>query len=260
MNHYLRILMFALTGFFLTGLVSAQTDKVSVPIVPREFPVRVAIKLVDMATQKPVPYASVRILGTKKGLVTDSNGFFTLVITQRDTLRISSLGYHDLYYVKDPSRQTSFYEVVQMKSKIFELSAIQIMAKRNKDLSNPMLRWEYKAKFQPKIWLFHTPTGEEPEAPTLMSPISFLYDRYSRRGKAARKLKDMVAERARKKRNAVRYNAAKVQGWTGLQDDEIDEFMRFCPMPDGFLEEASELEIIDRTFQCLEDFDNREEK
>lgn len=237
----------------------AQADKLQVPAVPRSFPVRAAIKLVDLATQKPVPFASIRILGTKRGLVADSNGFFTIVLTQKDTLRISSLGYHDMYYIKDPSRQTSYYEVVPMKSKIFELDAVQIMARRNKDLSHPMVRWEYKAKFQPKLWLFHTPTGEPPEAPTLMSPISYLYDRFSRRGKDARKLRDMVAERARKKRNSLRYNPVKVQEWTGLQDNEIDEFMRFCPMPDGFLDSASDFEIIERTFRCLEDFDNREE-
>ncbi len=256
----LRILI--LTGFLwqTTHPVFSQKETLVVPAVPKEFPVRVAIKLIDMATQKPVPYASVRILGTKRGLVADSNGFFTLVISQRDTLKITSIGYHDYIYIKDPAKQTSYYEVVQMRSKIFELSAVQIMAKRNKDLNNPMVRWEYKAKFQPKVWLFYTPTGEPPEAPSLMSPISYLYDRFSRRGKDARKLRDMVAERARRKRHMQRYNSVKVQEWTGIQDDEIQEFMKFCPMPDCFLEEASDFEIVEKTFRCLEDFDNRETK
>lgn len=225
---------------------------------PKAFPVRVAIRLVDMVTQKPVPYAAVRILGTNKGVTADSNGFFTLVITQKDTLKISSLGYYEVLYVKNPQKQTSYYETLPMKSKIFELGSVTIEAKREIDLNHPMLRWEYKQKFMPKLWLFHTPTGEPPPAPDISSPISFLYDRYSRRGKANRKLMDMVAERARKKRLAVKYNAAKVQRWTGLQDDEIDDFMRFCPMPDLFLEQASELEIIEKTYRCLEDFDNRE--
>lgn len=227
---------------------------------PKEFPVRVAIRLVDMGTQKPVSYAAVRFLGTKKGVVADSNGFFSVVISQKDTLKISSLGFHDFYFVKDPLRQTSYFQIIELRSKIFELNAVQILGKRTLDLDNPMLRWEYKAKFLPKLWLFYTPTGEAPEAPTLMSPISFLYDRYSRRGKDARKLRDMVAERARKKSNAIRYNAAKVQKWTGLLDDEIEEFMRFCPMPDLFLDAATEYEIIEKTFRCLEDFDNREER
>ena len=226
----------------------------------KEFPVRIAVRLIDMGTQKPIPYASIRILGTKRGVVADSNGFFTLVISQKDTLKISSLGFHDFYFVKDPSRQTSYFQVIQLRSKIFELNAVQITGKRTLDLENPMLRWEYKAKFLPKLWLFYTPTGGPPEAPTVMSPISFLYDKYSRRGKAARKLRDMVAERARRKFNSYRYNANKVQQWTGLLDDEIEEFMRFCPMPQAFLDEASEYEIIEKTFRCLEDFDNRQEK
>jgi hypothetical protein len=112
----------------------------------------------------------------------------------------------------------------------------------------------------PKVWLFYEPTGEPPPLADLMSPISFLYDRYSRRGKAARKLRDMVAERARKKRNALKYNAEKVQKWTGLGDEEIEEFMKFCPMPDAFMDESTEYQIIEKVFRCLEDFDNREER
>ncbi len=226
--------------------------------IPPTFPVRVAIRLLDMGNGKPVPYASVRILGTKKGLVADSNGFFSIVITQKDSLKISSLGYYDLIYTKRPEKQINYYEVLQMRSKIFELSAVQVLGKRKKDLDNPFLRWEYKAKFLPKLWLFYTPTGEPPPAPGLMSPISYLYDRFSRRGKDARKLRDMVAERARRKWYASRYNAEKIQQWTNLGEDEMEAFMKFCPMPDNFLDEASDYEIIERTFRCLEEFDQRE--
>lgn len=225
-----------------------------------QFPVRVAVKLVDLATGKPVPYASARILNTTKGTMADSNGFFTMVISQKDTLRVSSLGYHDLYYVKDPYRQTSYYVTLGMRSRIFVLEAVEIVSKRYRDLNHPMLRWEYKARFLPKVWLFYEPTGEPPPQADLMSPISFLYDRFSRRGKATRKLRDMVAERARKKRNAVKYNAAKVQKWTGLGDEEIGEFMNFCPMPDAFIDESTEYQIIEKVFRCLEDFDNREDE
>jgi hypothetical protein len=123
-----------------------------------------------------------------------------------------------------------------------------------------MLRWEYKARFQPAFWLFYTPGSQPREELTPMSPISYLYDRYSRRGKAARKLRDMVAERARKKKLSQRYNPDRVREWTGLDETEIEAFMKFCPMPEAFLELASEYDIIDRTFRCLEEFDNREEK
>lgn len=236
-----------------------QIAPLIIPTPIKTFPVRIAARLIDMGTGKPVPYASIRYLGTKKGLVADSNGYFTCVITQSDTLKISSLGYYDVLYVKDPARQTSYYLEIPLRSKIYELNAVEIMAQRSKNMDNPFLRWEYKAKFQPKVWLFYTPGSEPTDEISLMSPISFLYDKYSRRGKAARKLRDMVAERARKKQNAKRYNAQKVSDWTGLKDEELEEFMRFCPMPDAFLETASEYEIIAKTFRCLEDFDNRED-
>lgn len=190
----------------------------------------------------------------------DSNGFFTCVVVQSDTLKISSLGYYDVLFTKDPSRQTSYFVEIYLRSKIFELKAVQVLGQRNKDRDNPFLRWEYRAKFQPKVWLFYTPGSLPPDEISLMSPISFLYDKYSRRGKAARKLRDMVADRARKKALAKRYNAEKVKEWTGLEDAELEEFMLFCPMPEAFLEEATEYDIIAKTFRCLVDFDNRDEE
>lgn len=235
-----------------------QIGPVLIPTPVQTFPVRVAARLVDMGNGKPVPFASIRFLGTKKGVVADSNGFFTCVMVQSDTLKISSLGFYDLLFTKDPAKQTSYFVEIPMRSKIFELNAVEILANRSKDLNNPFLRWEYKARFQPKLWLFYTPGSEPPEEISIMSPISYLYDRYSRRGKAARKLRDMVAERARKKLISKRYNSRKVQEWTGLETDELEEFMRYCPMPESFLEEATEYEIIAKTFRCLEDFDNRE--
>ena len=250
-KHLIFFFLLLLQGLFFPRQFFAQE-------APKAYPVRVAIRLLDMGSGKPVPYASVRILGSSKGLSADSNGFFSLVISQRDTLRISSIGYFDLLYTKKPEKYTSYFETLSMRSRIFELSAVEVTGKRRLNLDNPLLRWEYKAKFQPKVWLFYEPTGEPPPPPGIGSPISYLYDRFSRRGRDARKLRDMVAERARRKWFARRYNAAKVQEWTGLSDDEIGEFMQFCPMPDAFLEEAGDYDIIERTFRCLEEFDQRE--
>jgi hypothetical protein len=241
--------------FFMVPLCLQAQEKVP---PPKDFPVRVAFRLLDVGTGKPVPYASVKILSTGKGLSADSNGFFTVVISQKDSLLIRSLGYFDLFYVKRNDKFTSYFETLMMRSRIFELSPVEVLAKRKRNLDNPFLRWEYKARFQPKVWLFYTPDGSPPPPASLSSPISFLYDRLSRRGKEARKLRDMVAERARRKWYASRYNAEKVQQWTNLGGGEIQDFMKFCPMPDAFLDEASDYEIIERTFRCLEEFDQRD--
>lgn len=258
MIHLLQLLR---NSFFLTAfLLTFPAMEMHAQEAPKEFPVRVAIRLVDANTGKSVPYASVRILGTRKGLAADSNGFFSLVMSEKDTLRISSLGYHDQLYVRRADKHTSYFEKLPMRSRIFELSPVQVLAKRQRNRDNPFLRWEYKAKFEPKIWLFYEPDGSPPDPADLSSPVTWLWDRMSRRGREARKLRDMVAERARRKWYATRYNAEKVQEWTGIGDDEIEAFMKFCAMPDAFLDTAGDYEIIERTFRCLEEFDERENR
>lgn len=243
-----RLIIFSIASLMVQGLGLAQTLQ-----PPGEFPVRVAIHLVDETSGKSVPYAAVFNLRTKKGFAADSSGFFTTVISAKDTLRITSIGYYERLYVKEPFRTNNYYAVLTMKSKLVELAPVTIYAPRLERVNTVLVKPEYLRKDEPRLWLFAEPSGQE-AAPTIMNPISFLYDLYSTKGRDRRKIRDILLEKEFRERISRKYSPALVNRYTGLDDEELDAFMRFCSMPDMFVLQASEYEIAERVFRCFDKF------
>ncbi len=220
---------------------------------PAEFPVRVAIHMIDELTGKSVPYASIYNFKTQKGLSADSNGFFTTVISAKDTLRITCIGYYEKLYVKEPYRTNNYYAVVAMKSKLLELAPVTIFAPGFERVSTILVKPEYLRKDEPRLWLFSEPGGD-PAKPTIMNPISYIYDLYSRQGRDRRKIRDIMMEKEFRERLNRKYSPALVNRYTGLDEDELEAFMRFCSMPELFILQATEYEIAERIFNCFENF------
>ncbi len=66
---------------------------------------------------KPLPYASVWVKNTRRGTTTDYYGFFSLPVFENDTLRFSSVGYGEEYYVVPDTLSRSRYSAVQMMTR-----------------------------------------------------------------------------------------------------------------------------------------------
>ncbi|MFN7791423.1 MAG: carboxypeptidase-like regulatory domain-containing protein, partial [Cyclobacteriaceae bacterium] len=52
--------------------------------------------IVDKETKKPVPFASIGIIGTSKGTSSNLNGQFSISINETDSIRITCVGYESL--------------------------------------------------------------------------------------------------------------------------------------------------------------------
>ncbi len=66
---------------------------------------------------KPLPFASVWVKGTRRGTTTDYYGFFSLPVYENDTLRFSSVGYGDAYYMVPDTLTRPRYSAVQMMTR-----------------------------------------------------------------------------------------------------------------------------------------------
>lgn len=82
------------------------------------------------------------------------------------------------------------------------------------------------------------------------SPFTLLYEAFSKQAKARRRAAVMRQEERRRQLAEMRYNRLMVSQNTGLNGDELDRFMRFCPVPDEFVLRASEYELIERVKEC----------
>ena len=82
-------------------------------------------KVIDSETGEPVPFASIGVMGTSKGTSSNSNGEFSILITDQATLEVTSLGYQS-------TRVRTIKEdmVVELRSIARELPTLVITTKK----------------------------------------------------------------------------------------------------------------------------------
>ena len=66
---------------------------------------------------KPLPYASIWVKNTRRGTTTDYYGFFSIPVFENDTLRFSTVGYQEAYYVVPDTLTYPRYSAVQVMTR-----------------------------------------------------------------------------------------------------------------------------------------------
>jgi hypothetical protein len=82
--------------------------------------------VVDSATFSPLPYVNIQLKSSPRGTSTDSNGSFSILAGENDTLLISLVGYHRLELPLF-DYETS---MIRLTEKVTELKAITIIDSR----------------------------------------------------------------------------------------------------------------------------------
>jgi len=85
----------------------------------------------DNSTQQSIPFASIGVVGTLQGTLSDQNGNFKLSIqhiTDTDTLRISSIGYSNLSITGSEIKK-KHDKIFFLKSMAYDLSEVKVKPK-----------------------------------------------------------------------------------------------------------------------------------
>jgi hypothetical protein len=69
--------------------------------------------MLDHDSLIPIPFASIMIVNTHRGTVSDYYGFFSFVAREGDTIEFSSLGYKKAYFVIPDSLTDNKYSIIQ---------------------------------------------------------------------------------------------------------------------------------------------------
>jgi hypothetical protein len=95
----------------------------------------ISVKLYDSETKEPISFATVRFVGTSRGIVADYYGYFRLPTKIKDSilkLKITALGYESLL-IETKNLRTQGLNNFQMKPRVESLDAVVLdMSKRNK--------------------------------------------------------------------------------------------------------------------------------
>ncbi|MCD6069222.1 MAG: hypothetical protein K0S33_4048 [Bacteroidetes bacterium] len=197
------ILLFALIAF------SGQAQ--------REFQVSGIILDEDSTSAIPFAYAINKQSGN--GAVSDFNGQFTIKGFSGDTLSFSFLGYHKkeivVKHIKSVNDSTKQFLKVILRREVYSLGTFNVNAFKIKPYER-----EYMERFinKPRI------TGIN----VVESPITAIYDQFSHKGRANRKLAALFEQMLIDEQVAQKFNPEILRRLTGDENIDFEKFKKYC--------------------------------
>jgi hypothetical protein len=190
-----------------------------------------------IAEDSITPLSKVTIVNTRSRELTVSNpvGNFTIQVAESDSLMVTFIGFapHTIAVssLGTPGSKVKIY----MKSSVYQLKPISFTIQRV-----PRVDHEHYQR------IFNRPK------PTAMSPISALYERFSKRGKELRKLEEDYNEYEYQKLEMRRYRDAIFPAI--MDDSELIRLIVHCRLSRYFVQSAIEYDFIFAVRECMKTF------
>lgn len=219
--------------------------------------------VVDSLTSRPLPFVHILNESTRRGYITDSTGKFRIPWNNGDTLVFISLGYLGKVVIAD-----SLPQMISIVPRSYKIEEVSIESYRTYDqFKRDFL--EIKPEKGPQIE--GLPKGKPIDVPLLLDtnhisspaflvlhPFSFLYYNFSKEEKSKRKV--FYLERRQGEQLIVerKFNREIVHRITGLDGDELTNFIGFCNFSHQFLYESTEIEIVKKIYENFEIYSKSE--
>lgn len=248
--------------FFLVLEIFAQNGLTAQ--TPKNELITIRAHLVGKFHQTPIPFARIINKTQLWGVLSDTSGNFTISAKRNDTIYISSIGYLPLeMFVKDSLLKQIRIPTIWMTEKVYEMAEIDIQS------LGTYQQFKYKilhltipqsnirdaiASIQRELRMIPKHQLQTEASFSLGSPVTALYNLFSKEGKSLRKLAEAKEREKLFKLVNPKFNRQVVQLITGLNGDLLDQFMMFCKPADNFLMNASEYDIHERVLNDYERF------
>lgn len=188
-----------------------------------------------------IPFAVVGLKGKMDAVMTDESGYFEMRCRWTDTLLISHVSFGKLYLAVRQIGDTSGKKVkIYLKKKEVELIPVTISGKK--------LSKEKKEEYERHLDRFR---------PTISSPISALYETFSRRGKERTKMDEIYSGLLLRDLLESRLPPRKLFLITNDRSVTLDELLVFCPVSSQFATYASDYDFFYHFSKCWESFKSK---
>jgi hypothetical protein len=220
--------------------------------------VNVEGEILEAESGNPVPYVHISNLTTGLGTVSNTEGRFWVRIESTDTLLFSAIGYESYAFMLEPDQPSRRLRVtIEMNTSTQVLKPVKIFAYRSEEhLKQALIEMEVPES-EPEVGMqipgIRSAPGANPSV-TLSGPISFFYNKFSRKVKAQKKLQKDIQYRDLLK---SKYNEQVVMELTGLPEDKVEEFMNFCKIDEAFIVKSTPYDIALAVSKCLKSFNSQ---
>jgi CarboxypepD_reg-like domain len=197
-------------------------------------------KVLDKKTLQPVDLASIKNIRTQSGTKTNKKGDFFLPSYMLDSIEFSSIGYKSVRHAfKKVVKDTVLYleqEAVQLQEVvIFGKNDQKLQAEINDLLSEP----ERSKKFRMQDAANYAGISG---GSLSLSPITMLYDAFSKEGKSKRRLAFDIQQDRRVYYATFRFN--RIAGFsTKLSGEELEKFKDFSRLSNDFILNATDYDL-----------------
>ena len=200
---------------------------------------------------EPISFALVKNEMLKTKIISDEQGRYSIPVHRGDLLKITAIGYEDGFYIVNDTSGFITNFPIQLKPRVYELKEFTLTPyKTVLQFKHAVVQLDLPENNPaPSLNLpfikHHLPSEDDIGGISFTSPISFIYNTFSHRGKMATKYRKLLANdyedqlvRKRFTRNLV----AKIVPLKTIE--ELDAFIEFCKFDFDFLLNASEYELI----------------
>ena len=210
-------------------------------------------KVVDFITYQPLENVCVHNLSSGLMVFSNTSGDFSMLITRNDTLAISRVGYNmEVFPITDSLKRINGRATIKLLMKSIILRNVNVYAAKPyplfvKDLVKvtPQEKIDIPGAEIPKEERAHydRDNGNLLKGTPLASPITFLYERFSRKARLDKMYANLVSNQDEVMRLTQKYNPAIVQRITKLEGEKLEDFMLYCSFTYYTLVTSSDLEI-----------------
>jgi len=245
-----RILLIAVLFLLVFNSSEAQNSILSVKVSG-------IVYSKDSAAYKALAFVNITRKGRTNGTVTDANGSFTIYMLRGDTLLFSYVGYSTSIFIlpRDYNEKKLDIQIV-LKSTSVQLQEVNITSKVLPKVGP--LYHKPKVVYIPSIKGSSNYRGFGSPNTTDFSPITMLFNQFSREGKTRRKLGRLMQADSKEASYKARLNPEYVSELTGLQGPELDDFMLYCHPPLQFILTAEDYDVVVSVLDCLKKFKQRD--
>ncbi len=188
----------------------------------------------DKETKLPLPKLMVINSRTNQGVFADAEGKFSITGVQSDTILFSAVGFLlKKVCLKDSIARKKYYIEVLLQKLQYTLKEISVFATKNlneiqRDIDKLGVKKDYSVD------------GLD----ALGSPITYLYERFSKFGKSKQKVAEWENEDLKRDILKDLFRLYVKHDIIDLNDGEFDAFIKYLNFSDEFIQNATQFELV----------------
>jgi len=172
---------------------------------------------------------------TSAGMLAEPNGYFSITCLKTDTILVSASGFgvKRISFKDSSSAKKDFTVTVRLDSIHYTLAEVTIYPHKNLREVN-----------EDRSTLGEKPNTDTYKETDIMSPITYLYERFSRIEQSKRKVAELEDEEKRRQVLKDLFHIYIQHDIINLSDDQFEKFIDYCDFTDDFIKNSTDYDLV----------------